>query len=234
MTETTEILSPDNYQKLHFYDSIEPSMGMTMSKFSFTNLLTQEKIKFPGIWTLGYKGYSASWSDNSNFFSLAIGNPFDCFLIIGIKMNQFSVIPFLNVWNLKARCYNDKIEIEFSDDQIPERIEHDKYPTKQFTKPDNLIFPFDKLNWFAIDRLMDLKKIENEVEKLDLKPVDNGWRKFKGILPQTTDVQVWNLKVFADYGDKQSIEWLNELNQLTDDPNLWVKTSDYIGHKTRK
>lgn len=234
MTETTEILSPDNNQKLHFYDSIEPRMGMTISNFSLTNLLTKEKVKFPGIWTLGYKGHSTSWSDNSNFFSLAIGSPFDCFLIVDTKTKQFSVIAFLNVWNLEAKCHNDKLEIEFSDDPIPERTEHDKYPTKHYTKPDNLRFPFDNLNWFPIDRLKDFKKIENEVEQLELKPIDNGWRTFKGTFPKTTDVQVWDLKVFADYGDKQSIEWLNELNQLTDDPNLWIKTSDYIGHKTRK
>lgn len=160
----TEILSPDNNQKLHFYDSIEPRMGMTISKFSLTNLLTKEKIKFPGIWTLGYKGHSTSWSANSNFFSLAIGSPFDCFLIVDTKAKIFSVIAFLNVWNLEAKCDNDKVEIEFSDDQIPERTEHDKYPTKHFTKPANLIFPFVNLNWFPVDRLKDLKKIENEVK----------------------------------------------------------------------
>jgi hypothetical protein len=97
-----------------------------------------------------------------------------------------------------------------------------------------LTFQFDSLNWFSIDRLDDFKKIENEVEQLDLKPIDNGWRTFKGTFPQTTDVQVWDLKKFADYGDKQSSEWLNELYKVTTDPNLWIKTSDYIGHKTRK
>ncbi len=234
MTETTEILSPDNNQKLHFYDSIEPRMGMTISKFSLTNLLTKEKVKFPGIWTLGSKGQSTSWSDNSNFFSLAIGSPFDCFLIVDTKTKQFSVIAFLNVWNLEAKCYNDKLEIEFSDDEIPERTEHEKYPTKHFTKPDNVIFPFVNLNWFPVDRLNDFKKIENEVEQLDLKPIDNGWREFKGILPQTTELIIWDLKEFAKYGDKQCEMWLNELMTKTNDPNVWKKTSDYIGHKTRK
>jgi len=73
-----------------------------------------------------------------------------------------------------------------------------------------------------------------KLKQLELKPIDNGWKIFKGTLPQTTDVQVWDLKVFADYGDKQSIEWLDEINQLTEYPNLWVKTSDYIGYKSRK
>ena len=234
MTDTTEIISPDNNQKLHFYDSIEPRMGMTMSKFSLTDNLNKEKIKFTGIWTIGYKGHSASWAENSNYFSLAIGIPFDCFLVVDITTKVFGVIKFLNVWNLDAKCYNDKIEIEFSDNQIPERIEHNKYPTRHFTKPKNLSLKFDELKWFGIDRLDNFKKIECEIEQYDLKPIDNGWREFKGILPQTTELRVWELKEFAKYGDKQSEMWLNELMTKTNDPNLWTKTSDYIGHKTRK
>ena len=45
MTDTTEILSPDNNFKLHFYDAIEPRMGMTMSKFSLVDLRTKDKVK---------------------------------------------------------------------------------------------------------------------------------------------------------------------------------------------
>ena len=173
MTEIIEILSSDNKQKLHFYDSIEPIMGMTISKFSWTDLLTKEKIKFPGIWTLGYKGHSTSWSDNLNYFSLAIERPFDCFLVIGTKTKRFSVIAVLNVWSLEAKCYNDKIEIELSNDQIPERKEHDKYPTKNFIKPKNISLQFDSLKWFSIDKLKDFKKIKNKIEQLDLNSIDN-------------------------------------------------------------
>jgi len=234
MTETTEILSPDNKQKLHFYDSIEPRMGMTISKFSWTDLLTKEKIKFSGIWTLGYKGHSTSWSDNSNYFSLSIGNPFDCFLIVDTKTKIFSVVAFSNVWVLEAKCYNDKIEIEFSEDQIPERTEHNKYPTRHFTKPQNLTLKFSDLKWFSVDRLENFKKIESEIQQYDLKPIDNGWREFKGVLPQTTELIVWELKEFAKYGDKQSEMWLNELMAKTTDPNVWTKTSDYIGYKKRQ
>ena len=233
MNDSTEILSPDNNQKLDFYDSIEPRMGSTMSKFSLTNNLTKEKIKFPDIWTKGYKGHSTSWADNSSYFSLAIGIPFDCFLVVDIKTKEFGVIKFLHVGNLEAKCYNDKIEIDFRDDQIPERTEHNKYPTRLFTKPQSLTFKFSNLKWFNVGRLVNFKTVETEIEQFNLKPIDNGWREFNGNLPQTTELIVWELKEFAKYGDKQSEMWLKEVMTKTGNPNVWKKTSEYIGHKKR-
>jgi hypothetical protein len=111
---------------------------------------------------------------------------------------------------------------------------YQQYSTRHFTKPKNLTLKFDDLKWFSNDRLENFKKIESEIEQHDLKPIDNGWREFKGILPQTTELIVWELKEFAKYGDKQCEMWLNELMTKTNDPNVWTKTSDYIGHKTRK
>ena len=133
MTDTTEILSPDSNFKLKFYDSIEPRMGMSMSKFSLTDLRTNEKISFKSLLTLGYKGHSISWSNSSRYFSLSIGLPSDSFLIYDTNSMKFAAIHFENIWVLQGNCFDDRIEIEYSEEQVPERNIHNKYPTKNYS-----------------------------------------------------------------------------------------------------
>lgn len=234
MTDTTEILSPDNNFKLHFYDAIEPRMMMTMSKFSLTDLRTKDKVMFKPLLTLGYKGHSTSWTDSSRFFSLAIGLPSDSFFIYDTHTKTFAAIHFNNVWVLDGHCFDDRIEIEFRDDQIPERKEHNKYPTKNFAKPTNLTFNFDTLTWTSIDKIGNYKSLPDNRVVYDLKPIDNGWREFKGDLPQTTKVLVWELNEFAKYGDRQSKEWWDEIQSKTADINYWVNASEYLGQRRRK
>jgi hypothetical protein len=205
MTEKTEKYSPDKNYKLTFFDSIEPRMGMNMCKFLLLDLLTNKEINFTPLFAVGYNGYSTSWSENSNYFALPVCSPSDCFFIYDIANRQFASIHFSNVWVLAAHLNLDKIEIEFEDSQIPERNEHNKYPTKHFSKPTNLTFKFSELNWADIKNLQQFKELNKSSAIIDLKPIDNGWRQFKGQLPQTTEVLVWELNEFAKYGDKQSM-----------------------------
>ncbi len=67
-----------------------------------------------------------------------------------------------------------------------------------------------------------------------LNSIDNGWRPFKGQLPQSTEILIERLKKFADYGDTQSKEWLAEINAKTNKIDCWVNASHYLGLKTRK
>src|SRR6476660_6043352 len=109
MSDATEILSPDNNLKLHFYDDIEPRMGMTMSKFSLTDLRTKEKMMFKPLLTLSYKGHSTSWTDSSRFFSLSIAVPLESFFIYDTLTKRFAAIRFNNVWVLDGHCFDDRI-----------------------------------------------------------------------------------------------------------------------------
>jgi hypothetical protein len=234
MTEKNEKYSPDKKYKLIFFDSIEPRMGMNMCKFSLTDLQTNKEITFAPLFAVGYNGHSTSWSENSNYFALPVCNPSDCFFIYDISKRQFASIHFRNVWVLAAHFNFDNIEIEFEDSQIPESNEHIKYPTKHFLKPANLTFKFSELKWTDIKNLHQFSELNKNAVIIDLKPIDNGWRQFKGQLPQTTEVLVWELNEFAKYGDKQSKEWFEEIKAKTNDINYWVNATQYLGHKKRK
>ncbi len=234
MTDKTEQYSPNKKYKITFFDFDEPRMGMNICKFSLTDLQTNSVIIFNPLSAIGVGQGTLSWSENENIFSLPITNPTDNFFIYNVADNKFSSVHFTNCWVLTGHCHNEYIEIEYEDNQIPERIEHSKYPTKQFSKPANLQFKFSELQWVDIKLLQNFNELNNNAMVHELKPIDNGWRQFKGQLPQTTEVLVWELNEFAKYGDKQSKEWLAEIQSKTNNINYWINASQYLGLKERK
>ena len=232
MTEKHEKYSPNSQYKIKFYDFDEPRMGMTICKFKLYDLTNQTKTEFSSLWAIGY-GNGVSWSDNSDMFSLPIANPTDNYFIFDIKNQKFTSIHFRNCWVLNGNLYNDRIELEFRNDQIPERKEHNKYPTKNFSKPENLTFKLSELTWIDLTLLNDFDEINKNRALQDLQPIDNGWRRFKGDLPKDTEVLVWELREFAKYGDGQSIEWFESIKAKTKDINYWVSASHYLGLRKR-
>ena len=104
----------------------------------------------------------------------------ESFLIYNLVERKFYQIHFDNCWVLSGNCHNDYIEIEYQDDQIPERIDHNKYPSKKITKPTNLQFKFSELKWADIASLKQVNGLNQNAVIHKLQPVDNGWKYFKG------------------------------------------------------
>ncbi len=234
MTDKKEIFSLNKRYKLTFENFQEPRMGLNISEFFLTDTQSNKKFFFKPLWAIGWNGASVSWSENCNFFSLPIESPSDCFFIYDLVNDQFTSIRFSNCWILEGHCSNDKIEIEFRDDQIPERNENSKYPTKKFLKPENLQFKFSELHWIDINLISNFNEIIKGIIVHEFLPIDKGWRQFKGQLPQTTEILVCELREFAMYGDSQSIEWFNEIQAKTININYWVNASHYLGQQKRK
>jgi hypothetical protein len=239
MDEKIEQFSPDKKFKLTFYDFDEPRMGMSVCRFSLINLQTNELIEFNPLRAIATDYEVIAWSDNKDFFSLSVVNPpesttiKESFFIYDLIEKRFSQIYFDNCWVLTGKCHDDFIEIAYKEDQIPERIEHIKYPTKKFTKPTTLQFKFSELSWACVTALEQFNGLNQNAIIHKLQPIDNGWNDFKGQLPKTTEVLVWELRQFAEYGDVQSIIWLAEIEDKTPDINYWVNASRYLGFKIR-
>lgn len=227
--------SPDRHYRISFYNPIEPKMGMNMSRFRLNVVQTTEITDFDPLWAVGWDGDGISWDSNSRYFSLQICDPTNAFFIYDIPLQKFASVHFNNVWVLAGHCQNDYIEIEFRDDQVPERKEHNQYPTKNYSKPGNLIFRFVDLKWNKKDELQKFKDINKESIIFDLQPIDNGWREFKGKLPISTElITVWTLREFAKYGDLQSKEWLEEIQENITDINFSYLASKYLGKRERR
>jgi hypothetical protein len=227
-----EQFSPSKRFRLTFHNFEEPTMCYNVCKFYLTDLQAYETVDFKPLWAIGAGKSGYSWSENEKFLSIPIASlPTEDFLICNIESRKFTSLRFGNCWVLNGRCHDDYIEIEYD-----ERIEGEnlKYPTKDLKKPGNIRFMFSKLKWTAIEFLEQFNELNKNAVVYDFKPLDHGWRQFKGQLPQTTEIIVWELKKFAEYGDSQSIEWFDEIQKKTNDIDYWVNASRYLGLRTRK
>jgi hypothetical protein len=240
MDEIVEQYSPKKSYKLSFYDFEEPRMGMSICRFSLYKINTNELIEFRPLWAIGIGQSGFSWSENEELFSIALLNIKDenkitcSFFIYNIKENQFASVYFQNCYILNGHCHNSYIEIVYREDQIPKSIAHNKYPAKDFSKPTNLRFQFSVLNWLSIKFLPEFNEINKNAIVQEFKLTDNGWRRFDGKFPENTEIIVWELERFAEYGDTQSKKWFDEIIENTKDINYWLKASYYIGFKIRE
>lgn len=230
--DPVEQYSHNKQYRLTFHNFEEPRMCYNICKFYLTDLQTYRTIDFEPLWAIGVGESGYSWSENEKFLSIPISSfPTENFLIYDIENRQFSSFRFTNCWILNGSCHNDYIEIEYDEHIEGENL---KYPTKDLKKPDNIRFDFSELQWTDINFLGQFNELNKNAIVHTFKPIDMGWRPFKGQLPQTTEILIWELEKFAEYGDKQSQQWFAEIEQTTNDIDFWVKASRYLGIRNRE
>lgn len=229
---TREALSPDGNTKVLFFEYNEVRMGAEVGRVRIEDLTNNKIVSLDPLWTQW--GSTPSWSMSSNVIVLTIIIPQNFFLLYNINDKTFAIIKFEHIWVLDAVCSENHVEITFRSSQIPERVEHHKYPTKQFEIPASLKFEYSKLEWMEIEHLSEIPIAVQDMAAWDLKPIDMGWRKFIGQFPQTTEILICELQRFAEYGDGQSKEWLKLLEHKAPNFNIWKNASLYIGIQQRR
>ena len=234
--ETRYLDSPNEKFYLTFSHYREPHMGLGICLFNLINKRNKIVEKFEPLVAFG-TGEDSHWSENSKLFSTKFMTRlvYGGYFIYNIEEKKFAIIRVENMWVLKSQLANIFFEIEYRDDQIPDRRETEKYPTKIFLKPENIKVKLDELIWYQIDEINNFEHIYNSKQVISLNPIDKEFRFFDGEFPLSTDRIIWEIEKFAEYGDEQSEIWLNEINELTNgDYDKWQKASKYIGQQERE
>jgi len=157
------------------------------------------------------------------------------YFIYDIEEKRFATIPVGHIWVLESLLTDTFFEIAYRDDQIPYKNENEDYPTKVFLKPENIRISLDELMWYKLDEINDFEQIYKSKQVIAINLIDKGFRIFKGEFPLSTDIKIWDIEQFAEYGDEQSKIWINELNETTNgNYDRWKKASKYIGKQKRK
>ena len=225
--------SPNKKCYLTFSHFAEPRMGVTISLFNLVNSDNEIIEMFEPLVALG-NGYDAKWSENSNYFVTPLITYNDNYFIYNIERKEFAIVPVENAWILNCKISNTHFEIEYEEDQIPDREEQEGYPTKKYIKPENFTIELKQLNWHNIERTNDFESIYKAEKVVKMNPVDKGYRKYIGEFPQSTERTVWDIERFAEYGDEISAKWMDEIKTKTsNDYYQWEKASKYIGLKKR-
>ena len=187
------------------------------------------------------------WTDNSNYFAVAVGHSPSGYLIVRVPALDFAFIKMVNPY-LDISFSNNKFIVGYSDEQIALTNSSQtlgggvlEIPTKTMIQPDDLTFDLSDLTFYPRQKLTDLTKIIKSDKEYNLQLIDGGYNEFKGVFPQNTkqvyntrQLEVYQLEAFAEYGDKKSQEWLEMIKRKTDNKyNRWTKVSDYIGFLQR-
>jgi hypothetical protein len=168
------------------------------------------------------------WSPNSFFFTVPMYN-IDSILIYSLTNRKICTIPVEEVYKTKIKLETDSILFYFDDDSAINFENSEFYPTKNFIIPDPIRIEFNRLKWFDVKDYTNLIEHTKNQEKIKFSLKYIGFKEFNGINPQSTDIEIYKIKRFAEYGHTPSIEWINNLNKNWGcDYYDWEKISKYI------
>ncbi|MBP6460276.1 MAG: hypothetical protein KA264_09285 [Crocinitomicaceae bacterium] len=219
--------SPDKKYKIVLSHFREPLNTVVISFFCLTDKFGRIIEKFDFLISLSMSA-KIQWSLNSEYFTIPIYNN-DSIGIYNVKENKISLIPVLDIYNIETKLDNSSIEFMYSDNYAINFEKSNDYPTKKIRIPKNIKIDLETLNWFCpseFNKIMQFTKIQ---EKISFKLEYLEFNEYKGDFPTNTDIEIFKIERFAEYGHKQSIELINSLNQKNENYYNWEKISKYVG-----
>jgi hypothetical protein len=242
------IISPNKEFKVVFSHFHEMRMGFYESLFSLLDSQDNTVDKFEPLKAIS-NNYCC-WSDDSKYFTLAIRFERTYgYFIVHLPSLDFALVKIFNPYPLDISFRNHAFVIAYNDRQICAANTNQLFgggttalPYKKYFKPTDLLFNLPDLKFNSRDRLQDIATITESDKEYRHDLIDGGFNEFNGSFPQDTisgyngrAFEVYQLEAFAEYGDKISKFWIEEIQRKTNNKyNRWNKVSDYIGHRTRQ
>jgi hypothetical protein len=227
-----------NTQYVHYVISPNKKFKIAFSHFQEIRMSTYEGLftllddddtiieKFEPLTAISER--LCCWTNNSNYFTVAIGHFPSGYLIVRVPELDFAFIKILNPY-LDISFNSNKFLVGYSDEQVALTNSTQTFgggvleiPSKTMIKPNDLIFDLSDLIFYSRQQLNDLIKIIKSDKEYNLQLIDGGYNEFKGVLPQNTkqvyntrQLEIYQLEAFAEYGDKKSQEWLEMIKRKT-------------------
>jgi hypothetical protein len=239
------VVSPDKKFKIalsHFQE-----IRMSTYEGLFTLLSDNDKIieKFEPLTVVSER--LCCWTDNSRYFAVAVGHYPPGYLIVRVPELDFAFIKMTNPY-LDIKFQEDKLLVGYSDEHVAVTNSTQtlgggdlEIPSKTMIRLNDLTFHLSDLTFYPRQKFSEMTKIIKSDKEYNLQLIDGGYNKFKGTFPQNTkqvyntrQFEIYQLEALAEYGDKQSQEWLELIKLKTGNKyNRWTKVSDYIGFLQR-
>ena len=185
-----------------------------------------------------------SWKKDSSKVAILVGEGKRGILIFYLNNGKFS---FFKTNAFTFRFDEDNLVLFISDELIT-NLNSDKLmgggitelPRVKYSKPDDILINPGELKLFNKENLADYYDIGEE-DSFNIFPKEDGFWEFTGKLPENTikgyngrDFEIYQLEIFAKFGDAQSIEWLFEIKNMTNNQySKWDKVSKYLGNREK-
>jgi hypothetical protein len=248
--ELTVVPSTDRQHAVVFSHGWE----MTMMNWSyFFTLLDKDLCVVEKFDQMRSSETSCSWSGDSSMFAVS-GSAWQGLLIWNLHRRTYAIVRISSRQFVFRFQHTSDLLIQFNPDQLRAMNSNAVFgggkaecPVKRFKAPADSIVPGRDLRWHKGDKLSDLEKIAKESSMIDMNATADGFYPFTGKFPATTtdvfngrNLEVFQLEIFAEYGDKQAQEWLREVKKRvpTDSSHWararWTPVSKHLGFQARK
>jgi hypothetical protein len=205
----------------------EPLNNVVISFFCLTTRFGKILEKFEYLISFSIPKL-IQWSPDSNCFSIPLYN-FNGIGIYNLSTKKICFIPVAEIFNIEIQLDNHQIHFHFDDSYAVNFEKSDLYPVKTVKIPEAVIIDFESLIWFDVKDYNSMFQLSKTQAKINFHLEYLQFEEYKGEFPITTDIEIYKIVRFAEYGHKQSIEWLNELNLISGGKFYhWEMLSKYI------
>lgn len=239
--------SPDRSHAVVFSHGWE--MSMMNFSYHFT-LLDRTLAVVEGFERLRAIHTSCKWSSDSAIFAVA-GAPWGGLLLWNLSRKSFAVVrtsgrqfvfDFKGASHLSIRPDPEQLRAMNCDSVFGGG--KSESPVERFKAPAKSLLEISKLRWFPRGKLASLEKIAKAAAVLDMDFVRDGFFPFKGKFPASTTAtintrrfEVFQLELFAEYGDQQAQAWLRDVKKKVRPANWaqarWTPVAKYLGARKR-
>jgi hypothetical protein len=244
--EVTFVTSPDGKYKIAFSHFFEIHMGSYHGLFNLLDGSENIIDRFEPLVTYGSQ--HCCWTDTSTLFAMGIASFGYGYLLMQLPEKKVAFIKAPNPFPLNIYLTEKAIILSYDDYSLSLKNSTQTFgggpleiPCKIYLKPTNIEIPLNSVRFFPRSELTRLGELTAKDMVYRLDPIDGGFREFQGAYPQTTmdkyntrQLEVYQLEAFAEYGDKQSQEWLEAIIKKTKGKySKWEKVANYLGIQRR-
>jgi hypothetical protein len=244
--DVTFVPSPDGKYKIAFSHFFEVRMTLYHGLFNLLDSSDNILDGFEPFVTIGSQ--YCWWNNTSTLFALGVAAFRYGYLLIHLPESNVAFVKVPDPFPLNISLTENALILSYDESSLSLKNSTETFrggpleiPTKIYLKPKDIEIPLGSVRFFPRFELNNLEALTKNNTEYRLDPMDGGFREFKGVFPETTkdvyntrQLEVYQLEAFAEYGDKQSQEWLEAIRTKTKGKySKWEKVSNYLGIQKR-
>jgi len=242
----TIVPSPDGQYKIIFSHFFEVRMTLYHGLFNLLDSRNNILDRFEPL--VAYGSQNCCWNDTSTLVALGIASYGYGYLFMQLPEKKVAFVKVPDPFPLNISLTETALILSYDEYSLSMKNSTQTFgggpleiPTKYYLKPKDIEIQLGSVRFFPRFELNNLEVLTKNDMEYRLDPIDGGFREFKGVFPETTkdvyntrQLEVYQLEAFAEYGDKQSQEWLEAIRAKTKGKfSKWEKVSNYLGIQRR-
>jgi len=186
------------------------------------------------------------WAPDRDVFVVQIVKPF-CYLVCNAHNECFSVIRLAKFSTCEVQIEKSSVlKIQYSEEELKKNNSNrvirgrlTEWPVRKFESSEPKTINLDHLIYHPLSQINQIDEHLCNLPICELNLEKGSFWPFEGKMPHSTvqkyngrQMEMLHLEAFSEFGDEQSIEWLNEIVILTGgNYSKWETVETYLGKR---